>query len=163
MRGGLDLHFVCAISLLWRRLEGISRKQRSFTKRRRTFSGRSLPAASLRRDRFTGLATVIKKTGRLPQAEGLFERAVQAFESQTAKLGGAEEVRTDFAALYVDAYYRDYIDLLLEMKKPAHAFHVLERSRARSLLTMLAERALTLADDMPTDLARERKLIDADY
>ena len=49
---------------------------------------------------------------------------------------------------------------LLELKQPALAFHVLERSRARSLLRMLAERPF-VAKDLAIDLAEQRKQLDA--
>jgi CHAT domain-containing protein len=57
-------------------------------------------------------------------------------ESQTARLGGSEEERSGFHATHSEIY-RGYVDLLLGQNKPAQAFEVLERSRARILLEML--------------------------
>ena len=88
-------------------------------------------------------------------AADYFERAIAALEEQTGRLGGADEVRSGFTALYI-RYYREYVDLLVELDQAAHAFQVLERSRARSLLAMLAERDLVFAADLPADLARDR-------
>lgn len=56
-------------------------------------------------------------------------------------MGGAEEVRSAFGA-GVSNYYRDYLDALMEMQRKEEAFRILERSRARSLLSMVAERDL---------------------
>jgi CHAT domain-containing protein/Tfp pilus assembly protein PilF len=117
----------------------------------------------------TGEAEVLYNLGLLERravhndaAADYLQRAIAAVEAQTGRLGGADEVRSGFAAQY-SAYYRDYVGLLLELNQPAEAFHVLERSRARSLLAMLAERDLVFAADLPADLARERTLMNADY
>src|SRR5262249_29362483 len=60
-------------------------------------------------------------------------------------------------------YYRDYVDGLVDLGKNDDAFNTLERSRARSLLNMLAERDMVFAQDIPADLEKERKLADAEY
>lgn len=77
------------------------------------------------------------------RAAGFFERSVTALESQTIRLGGSSDIRTAFAAQSHD-YYVEYIDSLIALRQPARAFEVLERSRARGLLLMLAERDLLL-------------------
>ena len=91
-----------------------------------------------------------------------FRRAIESLEHQKGKLGGSEQVKASFAAKYVD-YYRDYIEVLLELNRQRDALGILERSKARSLLAMLAERDLVFASDIPPDLERERKLTDAEY
>jgi CHAT domain-containing protein/Tfp pilus assembly protein PilF len=108
------------------------------------------------------LGLIRRRTADSRTAADYFRRAVDAIETHIGRMGGAEEVRSSFAASYVD-YYRDYIDLLLEQGKTADAFHVLERSRARNLLAMLAERDLVLLADVSAEVQRERKLIDAEY
>jgi CHAT domain-containing protein/Tfp pilus assembly protein PilF len=109
-----------------------------------------------------GLALVARRTARPVLAGSYFHRAITALEAQTGRIGGDEEVRTGFAARYTD-YYRDYVDLLVDTGQPVEAFALLERSRARSLLAMLAERDLVFAADLPPDLARERAVINTDY
>jgi CHAT domain-containing protein len=59
------------------------------------------------------------------------------------------------------AVYTDLIDLLTRMGRADEAFAVLERSRARALLQMLAERDLAPVD-VPEDLERERRAADAE-
>jgi CHAT domain-containing protein/Tfp pilus assembly protein PilF len=108
------------------------------------------------------LALLSRRTARHALAGNYLHRAITAIEAQTASVGGDEEVRTSFAAGYAD-YYRDYVDLLLETSQPFEAFAVLERSRARSLLAMLAERDLVFAGDLPAELARERAVMHTDY
>jgi CHAT domain-containing protein/tetratricopeptide (TPR) repeat protein len=81
-----------------------------------------------------GIATAKQQ----PEAAGQFyQQAIDTLENQTARLGGAEEIRAAFRAKH-ENYYQDYIDLLLQQKKPEQAFQVLERSRARTLLEVLA-------------------------
>ena len=108
------------------------------------------------------LGLLARGSNRAAAAVDYYQQAIVAVEAQTGRLGGAEEVRAGFTAQYSD-YYREYIDLLIELGQPAGALQALERSRARSLLAMLAERDLVFATDLPADLARERSSINADY
>lgn len=95
-------------------------------------------------------------------AAGFLCRAVDAVEKQKMKIGGSAEEKSSFGAKFAD-YYRACIESLTERQRPGEAFHILERSRARSLLAMLAERDLLFASDLPADLTRQRKLADAEY
>src|SRR5262249_10572987 len=58
---------------------------------------------------------------------------------------------------------REAVDFLVESGGDDEAFGVLERSRARLLLEMLAERDLVFAAEIPPELDRERRRIDRDY
>lgn len=119
------------------------------------------PGSTPEAEALHGLATVSRKAGQRDRAAAVFRQALDALESQTYKIGMSEEIRTGFAASYAD-YYRDYIDVLLDLQQPAQAFHVLERSRARSLLRMLAERPL-VPRELGSDLTERRKQLDTDY
>lgn len=109
-----------------------------------------------------GLGMLQRRKGHLQDAAAYLRRSVDALESQKKKLGGTADVRALFAAQHSD-YYRDYIEVLIELGKKEDAFRTLERSRARELLTMLAERDLVFAADVPGDLERESKITDAAY
>jgi CHAT domain-containing protein/Tfp pilus assembly protein PilF len=111
---------------------------------------------------WNSLGIIARRRGDRVQALESFRRAIEALEAQKGKLGGTEDARSGFAAKY-GHFYRDYMEILLESQRQDEALHVLERSRARSLLSMLAERDLVFASEIPADLARERKLIDGDY
>jgi CHAT domain-containing protein/Tfp pilus assembly protein PilF len=95
-------------------------------------------------------------------AAGHFERSINALETQLGRLGGNQETQSGFRAQFVGRY-RDYIGLLVDSNQPGDAFHVLERSRARTLLAMMAERDLLFTADVPEDIERERKRIAWDY
>ena len=108
------------------------------------------------------LGSALHKLNKLTPAAEALCGAVTAVESLKARLGGTEETKTRFGAQYT-GYYQDCIEIQLELDRPDDAFHTLERSRARSLLTMLAERDLLFSADLPPDLARQRKQADAEY
>jgi CHAT domain-containing protein/uncharacterized protein HemY len=120
------------------------------------------PASQQCAETLRNLGLLHRRIGNLPKAADFLRRAVDALESQMRKLGGTEEVRTRFGANYAE-YYQDYVEVLIELNRHEDAFNTLERSRARSLLSMLAERDLVFATDIPANLERERKLTDFDY
>jgi CHAT domain-containing protein/Tfp pilus assembly protein PilF len=87
-----------------------------------------------------------------------FDQALNALENQTARLGGAAGIRLGYRATYA-AYYENYIELLMEENKAERAFEVLERSRGRTLLELLAEAHLDIRKGVdPSLLKRERSL-----
>ena len=108
------------------------------------------------------MATVHRAAGRGASAAALFLRALDALETQRARLGGTHETGVGFAATH-DAYYHDAAVALVEQRRPAEALHVIERSRARALLALLAERDILFAADVPLELTREKKQADAEY
>ena len=97
----------------------------------------------------------------LEQAAKLFGRAIDSLEAQVGMLGGSEDVKSSFRARY-RPLYQDLIELLLELNRNAQAFHILERSRARSFLTMLTEKDL-LFSDLPVELETARRKLAVRY
>jgi CHAT domain-containing protein/Tfp pilus assembly protein PilF len=102
------------------------------------------------------LARIVRDRGQLDNATQLFLKSLDILDLQTGHLGGTSEVRSGFRALFT-GNYRDAMDLLLKQSKPDVAFHVAERSRARSLLEMLTERDLVFAADLPAEVRTARK------
>jgi CHAT domain-containing protein/Tfp pilus assembly protein PilF len=88
-------------------------------------------------------------------------RAADIIDERRAKVGGWHEAKAGFAAQYA-SYHHDCVEALLGQQRRAEAFHVLERSRARLLLDMLAERD-TISKEIPEDLERERRVNNRDY
>lgn len=131
---------------------------------RRTLSIRQrlAPGSIVEAETLHLLASTLARKGERENALATYERAVKALENQTGKLGGAEDVRSAFHAQYND-YYREYVNLLLAGNQFDRAFQVLERSRARAMLTMLAERDLMFGSDVPEAIQNERRLNATDY
>jgi CHAT domain-containing protein/Tfp pilus assembly protein PilF len=123
---------------------------------------KAAPGSAQEAESLHDLGLVYRRTGRVEAASGLLLRALDALESQNTKLGGTEDVRSGFAAGF-GAYYHDAIITLIDLGRHSQALHVLERSRARSLLGLLAERDLLFTADLPRELAREKRLLDGDY
>ena len=71
-------------------------------------------------------------------------------------------MRTGFAGQSHE-YYVEYIETLLALDQPARAFEVLERSRARALLMVLAERDLVLDTDLSPEVVEARKALNEEY
>lgn len=117
--------------------------------------GRLAPGSAWEAESLHALGLIARDSGDKRDALDYLSRAVAALEAQQGKLGGAEETRSAFNAKYL-GYYGAYLRLLLELGRPEEAFHVLERSRARSLLAMLAERDL-LFSDIPPALEKDRR------
>lgn len=100
---------------------------------------------------------ILRMTNRHGEATQFIGHAIEAIEWQAGRLGGDPESKARYRSDHME-YYRDYLALQLAQGNQTAAFDVWERSRARSLLDMLAERDLLFPADVPADLQRERKL-----
>jgi CHAT domain-containing protein/Tfp pilus assembly protein PilF len=101
------------------------------------------PATDNEAEALAGLASITKQRGQLDVAAQLYEQALKALEGQTIRLGGTEEVRAGFRAKY-ESYYQDYVALLIAQGRIEVAFEILERSRAQTLMEMLASAHLDI-------------------
>ncbi|HWN44115.1 MAG TPA: CHAT domain-containing protein [Thermoanaerobaculia bacterium] len=102
------------------------------------------------------LGRLYRRTHRTEQAAQLLRRAVDSLESQMGRLGGSRDSQATFRARFEDIY-RDALEIELERGRTAEAFHLLERSRARSFLALLEERDLAFAGDLPAEIERSRQ------
>ncbi len=114
------------------------------------------PRSMSHAETLAALAGVARRIQKVESAAKLYEQALDALEGQTARLGGANDVRAAFRATHA-AYYKEYIDLLMLQKQPELAFQVLERSRARSLLEMLAEAHIDVHKGVDTGLLEQER------
>ena len=108
------------------------------------------------------LATLHLEEDRPKEAISAFRDAIEVLEAQVGKLGGSHEIKTAFRArngFFYDALSR----LLLAEGQPEEAFFILERSRARTFLEMLAERHLIPADDAPREFRKNLLHLAAAY
>ena len=123
---------------------------------------RMAPGTSDEAKSANALGTVYHAQGRLTEALDMLARSVAALEAQHQRMGGSQESRSGFRATYID-YYREYLEALVEAGRPEEALQVLERSRARGLLDMLAERDLVFSADVPEELDSRRRMTNAIY
>ncbi|MFL6291329.1 MAG: CHAT domain-containing tetratricopeptide repeat protein [Thermoanaerobaculia bacterium] len=114
------------------------------------------PASIEKPETLRQIGTLHRRAGRPDQAGLFLARAVDELEAQTERVGGSQELQSTFRAGH-EAIYRDAIELELERGNAAAAFHLVERSRARSFLRLLAERELGFGGDLPAGLERARR------
>lgn len=104
------------------------------------------------------LAALARQQGRPRAAADYLERAVAAAETTVPRIGGSRRQRGQVRE-QLGGLYRDAVEVLLDLGRVEAAFHVLERSRARSLLEMLAERDVAFTD-VPESIERRRRQLD---
>jgi CHAT domain-containing protein/Tfp pilus assembly protein PilF len=110
------------------------------------------PSSSAEAESYHALGTIERRRKALPEAAALFTQALASLEAQGARLGGSQDVQSGFSGGFTQ-YYQDLAETLVDLGRPAEAFAVIERSRARTLLAILAQRDLTFAN-VPVDLMR---------
>lgn len=104
------------------------------------------------------IAATLQKEGRLHEAEESFRRALDDLEYQTASVGTVTEMGARYRAKH-GAYYREFIDLLIEEGQTNLAFETLEGSRARTLFEMLRLAQVNIHEGADAVLlAHEREL-----
>ena len=117
---------------------------------------------ALEADTLHALGELNEKTHQTEQAVHYYLKALESLESQIGKLSSSQDVRTDFRARNRH-YYRAAIRALRGGDLSEEAFHVLERSRARGFLELLAERELTFSADLPAELEARRRRVTVEY
>jgi len=105
---------------------------------------------------------VLRRQGKPGEAIAMLRRAISVLEAQEGRLGGADTARAEFRSINVDIY-REAIDQLVDLDRDEEAFELLERSRARGLLSLLAERDMVFSADIPEDLDRRRRTVAGEY
>jgi CHAT domain-containing protein/tetratricopeptide (TPR) repeat protein len=148
-------------------LGDVAREQRDLENAERYFHraleiwGALAPESVYYAESLASLGAVVRDRQQPDAAAHLFEQALGVLETQTRRLGGSQEIRSEFRARYSD-YYQDYIELLIRQKQPEEAFHVAERWRAQSLLETLAAARVDIHQGAdPELLEREHSLQDA--
>jgi CHAT domain-containing protein/tetratricopeptide (TPR) repeat protein len=105
---------------------------------------------------------LFKQRGRLRDAADEMRRAVDALELQIGMVGGLGEDRAGYRARR-STYYADLVDVLLRLGEAPEAFHVLERSRARGFLEMMAAHDLAAKEPIPSVLEADRRRLAGQY
>jgi CHAT domain-containing protein/Tfp pilus assembly protein PilF len=109
------------------------------------------------------LGTVLRHQGRRREALARWTEAIRALEAQRSRSSVSAPTRGTLGARYA-SLFADAVELAVELGERERAFHLLERSRARGFLAMLAERDLSFATaDAPAALLREQRETDRAY
>jgi CHAT domain-containing protein/tetratricopeptide (TPR) repeat protein len=120
------------------------------------------PRSGLEGEALDLVGLILQRQGRLREAEETCKEAVDAVEAQIGRLSGMDESRPGFQARF-GRIYRHLIELQVARGEPAAALHTLERSRARALLALLAERDLAFEADVPAALLERQQRLDREY
>jgi CHAT domain-containing protein len=104
------------------------------------------------------LAAIVRRKNDFDQAADLYRQALTALDIQAGHLGGGDEARADFRARHA-GYAADYIDLLINRQQPELALEVLERSRARNLLEMLALAHVDIHQGVDSNLVEKERSV----
>ena len=108
------------------------------------------------------LGLTLRLRGNAEASAGALCQAVESLEKQRGRVGSSQTTQSSFAGKY-GGYYHDCAAALNAVNRPADAFQMIERSRARSLLAMVAERDLLFTPDIAPELDRERRSAAAEY
>jgi CHAT domain-containing protein/Tfp pilus assembly protein PilF len=106
------------------------------------------------------LAEVLREKQQTDEAANLFGEALEVLDRQLTHFGGSTEVRAEFRGIHAE-YYSEYANLLVAQKKPEMALEVLERSRARTLLEMLASSHVDIRQGADPTLIEKEQLLQA--
>ena len=98
--------------------------------------------------------------GNQDEATRLYAKAIDVVDRQLTQLGGSTDVRAEFRGKH-SGYYAEYANLLVRQQKPEMAFAVLERSRARTLLEMLASSHVDIRQGADPSLIDKERLLQA--
>jgi CHAT domain-containing protein/tetratricopeptide (TPR) repeat protein len=146
------------------RLGNLAQRRQDFTGAERYFRQvlaireKKVPGSIAHANALFALASVLRRQQQLDAAERFFADATAVVESQASQLGGTEDERSVFRARY-EAQYKEYIELLLQRKEWELAFDVMERSRARSLLELLANAHLDIRNGCAPELLKRERLL----
>jgi len=102
------------------------------------------PLTSSEAESYHALGSLERRRNALPAAAEYFAKAVHALEAQAGRLGGSQDVQSGFSGGFTE-YYEDWAAALVDLGRPAEAFAAIERSRARTLVAMMAERDVQFA------------------
>jgi len=120
------------------------------------------PASRSEAETLDLLGQLYEKTGRIDAARQAFAASVDALEAQVGRVGGSDEALSSFQAGGAKFYW-DLLAFQVRRGDTAAALHTLERSRARSLLTLLAQRDLAFGADLPAPLLEQQSRLEREY
>ena len=100
------------------------------------------------------IGSVYRSQGDLALALESFERSIEIAESLRSRAAGGQRGKEGLFAQHIDKY-EAVIDVLGRMDNPGRGFGYAERSRARGMVELLAERAVSDSVQVPPELLAE--------
>lgn len=153
-----SLHFAQTMDslgyLMWK--AGDTKKAERYYRHALAIREKLAPGSKWHAESLAGIASVLQDEERLEDAARYYTRAADALESQTAHLGGSDELRSTFRANHLDIYQR-FIELLVLQNQPNRALEILERSRARTLLEILSAAHLDIHHGADPSLLKQEQ------
>jgi CHAT domain-containing protein/Tfp pilus assembly protein PilF len=123
---------------------------------------RVMPESFRLAESLNGIGYTYKRRGDTQAAARELCRAAEVLESARGRSARRDEDRLRFSQRY-GRIFSDCVEALIDGGRIDAAFDMLERSRGRAMLAVLAERDLQFAADVPVELTRERAVLDAAY
>ncbi|WP_395146241.1 CHAT domain-containing protein, partial [Armatimonas sp.] len=109
-------------------------------------------------DTLSNLTIIEKKLKKTDQAEAHYAQAVALYETLRENLGGFSESKSAFLGSIIGTYY-DYLNLLMDQGKIITAFEIAQKTKARSLLDLMASGRVDLnAELTPEEKQQEQAL-----
>ena len=104
------------------------------------------------------LASAEQKLKKTDQAEIHYAQAVALYEILRDNFGGLSEAKSAFLGSTIKTYY-SYLNLLLERGKTTTAFEIAQKTKARSLLDLMASGRVNLTSELsPSERQQEQEL-----
>jgi CHAT domain-containing protein/tetratricopeptide (TPR) repeat protein len=117
------------------------------------------PGSTIHAECLADVAEILYSQGALEDAALAYEQAIATLDDQVDHLGGGDDVRSDFRAQYA-SYYKQFVDLLVVQGRPKRALEVLERSRARLLLSTLKQGQVQISRGLDPLLLQKEQEVD---
>jgi CHAT domain-containing protein/tetratricopeptide (TPR) repeat protein len=117
---------------------------------------------SLLPEAYQALARLQARRGQPAAAAASYLAAVEALESQRARLGGAQESQWLYGSSLGNLYF-EAAEHQIALARPEDAWRFIERGRARGFQELLAQRDLRFAREVPAELYAERHRLDVEY
>lgn len=95
------------------------------------------PRSANHTDTLGSLAEALQQQGKLAEASEVYKQALEELGEKIVRLGGIDDDQLQYRANH-ETLFENYMSLLLDLRRPEQAFEVLEASRARHLLEILA-------------------------